>query len=271
MFDVLETLYKSNTPCSIDEIKACCLFRPEHVYIKTRSSFKGPLLHIGYERKIQCSYIDLPSTPSVTAYWMWNEKGSNFVPYDTESSVDIELAFDNGSMSVDLSTCTAKLPYTVDFLTMEQIRHRYDTRRKVQRCALVPGTDLQSILALAPQGTAHSTGSTGSYSSACSTAKYPSSMPTTTNPFSAFDNATPRTNYADTLTAGGGYTSASTYSGSAVDPYQSCSYFLLCERFLNTLKIPGDTVANISSVVNWHSNNPLTLVITYVYCDLIGN
>lgn len=215
---------------------------------------------VGYERKIQCSYIDLPSSPSITAYWMWNEKGSNFVPYDTESSVNIELAFDNGSTSVDLSTCTAKLPYTVDFLTMEQIRHGYDTRRKVQRCALVPGTDLQSMLALAPQGTGHSTASTGSFTTSANSTNlitnFPSSMPTANDPFSAFDNTTPCTSYADTHTdRTSECASALTHSGSAVDPNQSCSYFLLCERFLNTLKIPGNIhiyiySRNISSVVD---------------------
>lgn len=193
----------------------------------------------GYERKIQCSYIDLPSLPSITTYWMWNEKGSSFVPYDTESSVDIELAFDSPRMSVDLSTCRAKLPYTVDFVTMEQIRHGYDTRRKVQRCALPPGTDLQSILALAPQGRTGSTGSTSSSSLTGSTdliTNYSLSMP-------AANSTTLHTSYTDTPT-GGGYSSTSAHSssGSGVDNYPSCSYFLLCERFLNTLKIPGDTL-----------------------------
>ena len=92
----------------------------------------------------------LPSIPDITAYWMWNEHGSNFVLYDIQSSVDIELAFASGHKSVDLSKCPNRLPYTIDFHRMEQTRHSYNTRRRIQRCSLPAGYSLQSLLALAP-------------------------------------------------------------------------------------------------------------------------
>lgn len=82
----------------------------------------------------------------------------NFVPYDIQSSVEIELAYVQGYTSVDLSKCSTRLPYTIDFTRMEQTRHMYNTRRPVQRCALPPGTSLQSLLALTT-GLAGTTGS----------------------------------------------------------------------------------------------------------------
>ena len=103
----------------------------------------------------------LPSTPDITAYWMWNEHGSNFVLYDIQSSVDIELAFVSGHTSVDLSKCPSRLPYTIDFRRMEQTRHSYNTRRRIQRCSLPAGYSLQSLLALAPGLTGLVSGGTG--------------------------------------------------------------------------------------------------------------
>ena len=99
---------------------------------------------------MQRKQIVLPSAPDITAYWMWNEYGSSFVLYDIQSTVDIELAYANGYPSVDLSKCTSRLPYTIDFHRMEQTRHHYNTRRRVQRCPLPAGYSLQALLALAP-------------------------------------------------------------------------------------------------------------------------
>ena len=104
----------------------------------------------GFERQVQRRLIVLPSTPDITAYWMWNEHGSNFVLYDIESSVDIEVAYASGSASVDLSKCPSRLPYTIDFRRMEQTRHAYNTRRKIQRRPLPAGYSLQTLLTLAP-------------------------------------------------------------------------------------------------------------------------
>ena len=107
-------------------------------------------LFLGYERQVKRQMIVLPSSPDITAYWMWKEHGSNFVLYDFQSSVDIELAFLKGYPSVDLSKCASRLPYTIDFNQLEQTRHHYNTRRMIQRCSLPAGFSLQSLLALAP-------------------------------------------------------------------------------------------------------------------------
>lgn len=104
----------------------------------------------GYERQVQRKQLMVPSSPSITAFWMWNEVGTNFVMYDIQSSVDIELAHLSGQASVDLSKCTSRLPYTIDFNTMQQTRHGYSTRRKVQRYPLAAGNSIQSLLSLAP-------------------------------------------------------------------------------------------------------------------------
>ena len=108
------------------------------------------ILCAGYERKVQRKMLTLPSSPSITAFWMWNEMGTNYVLYDIQSSVDIELAYvgSGGRGGVDLSKCTNQLPYTIDFQRMEQIRHSYNTRRKVQRCPLPTGVSIQSLLCL---------------------------------------------------------------------------------------------------------------------------
>ena len=60
------------------------------------------------------------------------------------------MAYASGSASVDLSRCSSKLPYTIDFHRMEQTRHAYNTRRKIQRISLMPGHSLQTLLGLAP-------------------------------------------------------------------------------------------------------------------------
>ena len=112
---------------------------------------------VGFERTVQRRQLVLPSSPNVTAYWMWKEMGMNFVPYDMQSSVEIELTYVQGYTSVDLSKCSTRLPYTIDFVRMEQTRHAYNTRRPVKRCILPPGTSLQSLLAL----TTGLTGTTG--------------------------------------------------------------------------------------------------------------
>ena len=119
--------------------------------------FKEVSSTTGFERQVQRTQVVLPSSPNIEAYWMWNEHGMNFVLYDIQSSVDIELAFMSGNLIVDLSKCTSRLPYTIDFSRMEQTRHGYNTRRRIQRCPLLRGTSLQSLLALAPG----ITGSTG--------------------------------------------------------------------------------------------------------------
>ena len=60
--------------------------------------------------------------------------------------MDIELAYQNGSLTLDLSKCPCNLPYSIDFRKMCQTRHRYNTVRTIRRIALRHGTSLQSLL-----------------------------------------------------------------------------------------------------------------------------
>ncbi len=90
----------------------------------------------GYERAVQRTFVQLPASPDVYAYWTWNEQGTNFVLYGAEASVDIELAYQQGVPQVDLSSGTSQLPYTVNFTVLEQVRHHYGTRRKIERHSL---------------------------------------------------------------------------------------------------------------------------------------
>ena len=59
--------------------------------------------------------------------------------------MDIELAYQRGDTSVNLATCSSRLPYTVDLTTMQQTRHGYGTRRSVLRQPLTSGS-MQSCL-----------------------------------------------------------------------------------------------------------------------------
>lgn len=102
------------------------------------------------KRKVQRVSVQLPATPSIIAYWMWCEFPGQFVPYHTDATVDIELAFQNKVPQVDLSQKPSKLPYTIDFVNLIQTRHHYNTRRAIQRVTLPAGTSLQQLLQPAP-------------------------------------------------------------------------------------------------------------------------
>lgn len=81
---------------------------------------------------------------------MWSPQLGQFTPYQTEATVDIELAYQlfqqGGSAQVDLSQKPSKIPYTIDFQLQAQTRHHYHTRRAIQRVALPTGSTLQALL-----------------------------------------------------------------------------------------------------------------------------
>ena len=103
---------------------------------------------LGFERAVRRTTLHLSPGTYTAAYWTWNERASNFVLYDTETSINIEASFQRTEKYLDLSTSSSGLPYTIDFQTMEQIRHSYNSRRKIQRCILPTGSSLQSLLAI---------------------------------------------------------------------------------------------------------------------------
>ena len=80
--------------------------------------------------------LSLPST-EVNAYWEWDSGGGTYLPYTVIASVDIETAYLRRSPSLDLSTSTSKLPYSIDFNKMTQCRHGYGTKRAIRRIILI--------------------------------------------------------------------------------------------------------------------------------------
>lgn len=71
-----------------------------------------------------------------------------------EAIADIELAYQKShgakKSSVDLFKCKTKLPYTLNFSTMEQTRHGYGTKRKIRREPIPGGQSLQNLLQSPP-------------------------------------------------------------------------------------------------------------------------
>ena len=94
----------------------------------------------------------LPQAPLYTAYWTWNERKGSDVSYSIDATMDIESAYlrGGGTTSVNLATCPCLIPYTIDFVSMVQTRHGYNTQRKIQRCMLPSGMSLQLYLQQLP-------------------------------------------------------------------------------------------------------------------------
>ena len=114
--------------------------------------------YVGFERKVQRMPVTLPASPSLTAFWKWEEAQGSLVLYNIAATVDIEQAFQQSAAKsvphfntcVDLSKCPSRLPYTINFFTMEQTRHSYGTKRKIQRVPLMDGNTLQNLLQSTP-------------------------------------------------------------------------------------------------------------------------
>ena len=83
-----------------------------------------------------CRVSCTPPSPSIMAYWEWDQGRGRYVPYDITASADIEQAFMSNQPTVDLSVTPARIPYTIDFVSMHQTRHGYNTRRRVRRVPL---------------------------------------------------------------------------------------------------------------------------------------
>ena len=109
----------------------------------------------GRTQPIRRCALELPSSPDIMGYWLWEESTSSnkFIPFSILASVDIELAQMTrpADKTVDLSTRPSAIPYTVDIGAMVQVRHGYGTRRVV--CKVELPRPLQSYLRV--QGTHH--------------------------------------------------------------------------------------------------------------------
>ena len=92
-------------------------------------------ISLGAKRHIRRTLLQLPSSPDISGYWLWEEAHDRFVPFSIPASVDIELAHmtQPACRSVDLSKCPCGIPYTVDFVSRVQVRHVSDTERRVHR------------------------------------------------------------------------------------------------------------------------------------------
>ncbi|CAI8026650.1 hypothetical protein GBAR_LOCUS15295 [Geodia barretti] len=99
------------------------------------------------ECKIQRHPTSIPASPPILAYWTWEEGHTNFAVYSIGAILDIEQAYQQRRPIVDLSLCPCMLPYTLDFTTMTQMRHHYQTQRTIKREPLHHGQSLQSLLA----------------------------------------------------------------------------------------------------------------------------
>ena len=98
----------------------------------------------GMVRGIRRSEISISGTPC-HAVWEWQDGSNNFNLYNILAIIEIEEAFNLNQRALNLSVKPSKLPYTIDFTAMYQVRHHFNTRRKIQRTVLPKS--LQSYLA----------------------------------------------------------------------------------------------------------------------------
>jgi len=97
-------------------------------FTQTRSS-------TGMVRSIRRSPIQISGAPC-NAVWEWQDGSLRYNFYGINAMMEIEEAYVSKQPSVDLSKQPSQLPYTIDFSGMYQIRHHYNTQRKIRRTAL---------------------------------------------------------------------------------------------------------------------------------------
>lgn len=101
----------------------------------------------GMVRGIRRSEI-LLTGPLCHGLWEWQDAPNHYNIYNIIAMMEIEEAYTQKQPSVDLSVKPSQLPYTIDFTTMCQTRHHFNTKRKIRRTELrIP---LQSYLANDP-------------------------------------------------------------------------------------------------------------------------
>lgn len=97
----------------------------------------------GMVRGIRRSEISISGTPC-HAIWEWQDGSNNFNLYNILAIIEIEEAYNFKQRALNLSVKPSNLPYTIDFTTMHQVRHHFNTIRKIQRTPLPKS--LQSYL-----------------------------------------------------------------------------------------------------------------------------
>lgn len=114
----LGTASKSLTPYKVDLVKK------EQIRAET-----------GMVRDIRRSEICISGIPC-HGLWEWQDGSNNFNIYTITAIIEIEEAYILKQPSVDLSVKPSRLPYTIDFTTMYQTRHHFNTMRKIRRTSL---------------------------------------------------------------------------------------------------------------------------------------
>lgn len=89
----------------------------------------------GMVRGIRRSEVYISGTPC-HGLWEWQDGSNHYNIYNIVAMIEIEEAYSSKQLSVDLSVKPSQLPYTIDFTTMYQTRHYFDTKRKIRRTAL---------------------------------------------------------------------------------------------------------------------------------------
>jgi len=97
-------------------------------FTQTRSS-------TGMIRNVRRNPIKISGTPC-NAVWEWQDGSLRYNLYGISAMMEIEEAYNRKQASLDLSQQPSQLPYTIDFSGMYQVRHYYNTQRKIRRTAL---------------------------------------------------------------------------------------------------------------------------------------
>lgn len=111
----------------------------------------------GMVRGIRRSEISISGTPC-HAVWEWQDGSNNYNLYNIVAIIEIEEAYNLKQRALNLAVKPSQLPYTIDFTTMHQVRHHFNTIRKIRRTVLPKS--LQSYLANDTTPTPLASGST---------------------------------------------------------------------------------------------------------------
>ena len=107
----------------------------------------------GMVRDVRRSEISVSGTPC-HGLWEWLDGSNIYNIYNITAIIEIEEAYNLKHHSVDLSVKPSRLPYTIDFTSMYQTRHYFNTKRKIRRIHLP--NSLQSYLTVSTASTSGS-------------------------------------------------------------------------------------------------------------------
>ena len=169
------------------------------------------------ERRIRRSELCVSGTPC-HGLWEWQDGSNNFNIYNITAMIEIEEAYGLKQRSIDLSVMPSQLPYTIDFTTMYQTRHGFNTRRKIRRIQLPK--PLQSYLAGPTASASLMLGSTGTFAyNSLGSSSHNGPAPNTHSPSSV-----PGSAYSVSLPSVYPSLSKTTTSSSAISSFDTTSF-----------------------------------------------